>query len=176
MLEAMPLILKRFPDTKLYVGGKNITKSDTLKDKLKISSYGKYIKENINKNNLQNKVIFVGILDEKQISERYLRSNVFVCPSSIENSPNSLCEAMILGVPCVASDVGGVADLLKHKEEGFVYQSDAPYMLAHYVCEIFANDELALQFSKKARVHAMKTHDAQMNLNTLLSIYEQICN
>ncbi len=176
MLEAMPFILKRFPDTKLYVGGKNITKSDTLKDKLKISSYGKYVKENINKNNLQNKVIFVGILDEKQISERYLRSNVFVCPSSIENSPNSLCEAMILGVPCVASDVGGVADLLKHKEEGFVYQSDAPYMLAHYVCEIFANDELALQFSKKARVHAMKTHDAQMNLNTLLSIYEQICN
>jgi hypothetical protein len=53
MLEAMPLILKRFPDTKLYVGGQNITKSDTLKDKLKISSYGKYIKESINKNNLQ---------------------------------------------------------------------------------------------------------------------------
>jgi len=43
MLEAMPLILKRFPDAKLYIGGNNIIKSDTIKDKLRISSYGKYI-------------------------------------------------------------------------------------------------------------------------------------
>ena len=176
ILEAMPLILKRFPDTKLYVGGQEIVKFDTLKEKLKISSYGKYIKELIGRYNLEKSVVFTGILDEKQICERYLKSHVFVCPSSIENSANSLGEAMILGVPCVASDVGGVIDLLTHKEEGFVYQTDAPYMLAHYVCEIFSSDDLALEFSKKARKHAMKTHDAQTNLNTLLSIYEQICN
>jgi len=175
MLEAMPLILKRFPDTKLYVGGHNIIiKTDTLKDKLKISSYGKYIKENINKNNLQNNVIFTGILDEKQMCERYLKSNVFVCPSSIENSPNSLGEAMILGVPCVASDVGGVTDLLQHKEEGFVYQTDAPYMLAYYVCEIFASDEIAMQFSKKAREHAIKTHNKEENTKRMMEIYREI--
>lgn len=176
MLEAMPLILKRFPDTKLYVGGQNITETDTLKDKLKMSSYGKYIKELIERYNLQKSVVFTGILDEKQMCERYLHSHVFVCPSSIENSPNSLGEAMILGVPSVASDVGGVTDLLKHKEEGFAYQTDAPYMLAYYVCEIFANDDLAVQFSEKAREHALVTHDAQTNLNRLLNIYGQICN
>jgi len=174
MLEAMPLILKRFPDTKLYVGGHNIIKTDTLKDKLKISSYGKYIKENINKNNLQNNVIFTGILDEKQMCERYLRSNVFVCPSFIENSPNSLGEAMILGVSCVASDVGGIEDLLNHREECFVYQTEAPYMLAYYVCEIFANDDLALQFSKKARMHAIKTHNKEENTKRMMEIYREI--
>ena len=174
MLEAMPLILKRFPDTKLYVGGHSIIKTDTLKDKIKISSYGKYIKENINKNNLQNNVVFTGILDEKQMCERYLKSHVFVCPSSIENSPNSLGEAMILSVPCVASDVGGVIDLLTHKEEGFVYQTDAPYMLAHYVCEIFACDEFAVQLSEKAREHALKTHDRETNTKQLIAIYESI--
>jgi len=176
MLEAMPLILKRFPDTKLYVGGQEIIKFDTLKEKLKISSYGKYIKELIRRYNLGKSVVFTGILDEQQMCERYLKSHVFVCPSSIENSPNSLGEAMILGVPCVASGVGGVIDLLTHKEEGFVYQTDAPYLLTHYVCEIFSSDDLALEFSKKARKHAMKTYDVQTNLNTLLSIYEQICN
>ena len=176
MIEAMPLILKRFPDTKLYVGGQNITKSDTLKDKLKISSYGKYIKENINKNNLQNKVIFAGILDEKQMCERYLKSHVFVSPSIVENESNSLSEAKIMGVPSVASYVGGVTDRIEHGKDGFFYQHDAPYMLAYYVCEIFTSDEITMQFSKKAREHAMKTHDAQTNLNTLLSIYEQVCN
>ncbi len=174
ILEAMPLILKWFPDTKLYVGGDNIFKADTLKDKFKISSYSKYIKEKINKNNLQNNVIFTGVLNEQQICERYLKSNVFVCPSSIENSPNSLGEAMVLGVPCVASCVGGVADLLKHKEEGFIYQFDAPYMLAHYVCEIFADDELSMNFSKKARKHGLKTHDREKNKNTLFAIYRSI--
>jgi len=81
---------------------------------------------------------------------------------------------MILGVPCVASSVGGVTDLLKDKEEGFVYQTDAPYMLAYYVCEIFSNDELALQFSKKSREHAIKTHDRENNTKRLIEVYREI--
>lgn len=176
MLEAMPLVLNRFPNTKLYVGGQNITKADTLKDKIKISFYGKYIKELIGRYTLGKSVVFTGILDEKQMCERYLQSHVFVSPSIIENESNSLSEAKIMGVPCVASYVGGVIDRIEHGKDGFFYQHDAPYMLAYYVCEIFANDDLALQFSAKAREHAMRTHDAQTNLNTLLSIYEQICN
>ena len=174
ILEAMPLILGSFPDTKLYVSGQNIIKSDTLKEKLRISSYGKYIKELIGRYKLGKSVVFTGILDEKQMCERYLKSQIFVCASSIENSPNSIGEAMILGVPCVASNVGGVADLLKHREEGFVYQADAPYMLAYYVCEIFANDDLALQFSKKARMHAIKTHNKEENTKRMMEIYREI--
>lgn len=174
MLEAMPLVLKHFPDTKLYVGGQDIIKTDTLKNKLKISSYGKYIIELIERYKLQKNVIFTGILDEKQICERYLKSHVFVCPSSIENSPNSLGEAMMLGVPCVASDVGGVVDLLKHREEGFVYQTNASYMLAYYVHEIFSNNEITLEFSKNARDHAISTHAREHNTTTLIAIYKDI--
>ena len=98
MLEAMPLILKFFPDTRLYVSGQNITKCYTFKEKLKMSSYGKYIRGLIKRSNLEKNIVFTGILDEKKICERYLKSNVFVWPSSIENSPSSLDEAMILGV------------------------------------------------------------------------------
>jgi len=174
MLEAMPLILKRFPDTKLYVGGQNITKSDTLKDKLKISSYGKYIKELIRRYNLEKSVVFTGILDEKQMCERYLQSHVFVSPSMIENESNSLSEAKIMGVPSVASYVGGVTDRIQHGKDGFFYQHDAPYMLAYYVCEIFTCDELAVQLSEKAREHALKTHDRETNTKQLIVIYKSI--
>ena len=174
MLEAMPLILKNFPNAKLYISGNDITKSDTLKDKLKKTYYAKYIEELIKKFDLKNNVVFTGLLDEVQMCKRYLKSNVFVCSSSIENSPNSLGEAMILGVPCVASDVGGVSDMLKHKEEGFIYQADAAYMLAYYICRIFRNDELALKFSKNAREHALKTHDRKINVTQLIKIYNTI--
>ena len=174
VLEALPLILMKFPGTKLYIGGSNIIKSETLVEKLKMTSYGKYIKYLVKVNRLQNNIIFTENLNEVQMCERYLKSNVFVCASSIENSPNSLGEAMILGVPCIASDVGGITDMLTHKEEGFVYQGDAPYMLAHYVCEIFENKKLAIHFSKQARIRALLTHDRVVNTDTLLNIYVDI--
>jgi glycosyltransferase involved in cell wall biosynthesis len=174
MLEAMPLILKKFPKAKVYISGKDITKSDSIKDKLLMTHYGKYIRKIIKRLDLESNVIFTGPLDEEKMCQRYLQSNVFVCPSSIENSPNSLGEAMILGVPSVASYVGGIPDMLKDKEEGFLYQHDAPYMLAHYVCEIFENKDLALELSKNAREHALKTHDRDENTRKLIEIYEEI--
>ena len=81
---------------------------------------------------------------------------------------------MILGVPSIASDVGGVTDLMTHKKEGFVYQADAPYMLAHYVNEIFRSNELANRFSQNARKRALITHDPEINSKQLRYIYNQI--
>lgn len=173
MLEAMPLILKKFPETKVYIGGKDITKTDTFKDRLLSTYYGKYIQKMIRRLNIEDNVIFIGVLDEKQMCERYLKSHVFVCPSSIENSPNSLGEAMLLGVPCVASYVGGIPDMIKDKEEGFLYQHDAPYMLAHYVCEIFGNDVLAWELSKNAKKRALETHNKDENTRKLIEIYKK---
>ncbi len=175
MIEAMPFILRLYPDAKLYIAGTDITKTDTLKAKLKISSYGRYIKKIIKKNNLDNHIIFTGLLDEKQMCKRYLKSNVFVSPSAIENSPNSLGEAMILGVPCVASCVGGVQDMLKDREEGFIYPYDESYMLAYYICKIFEDKELALKLSINAREHALRTHDREQNSNKLIQIYRMLC-
>lgn len=174
VLEALPLILKMFPDAKMYISGNDITKSDSITEKLYLTYYGKYIKKLIERKGLKDNVIFTGPLDEEKMCERYLKSHVFVCPSSIENSPNSLGEAMILGVPCVASDVGGVSDMLKHKEEGYVYQTDAPYMLAHYVCEVFEKEDLTLKFSENARRHALETHNRDENTRRLIEIYNDV--
>lgn len=174
MLEAMSLILAKFPLAKLYVGGPNITKARKFTQKLRRSSYAKYIAACIKKYRLEEKVIFTGLLDEKQMCAQYLRTNVFVCPSTIENSPNSLGEAMLLGVPSVASDVGGIADLLTHRVEGFLYQADAPYMLAHYVCELFENTERAREFSSLARLKASHLHNEEENHQRLIEIYTEI--
>ncbi|MFK4785464.1 glycosyltransferase family 4 protein [Fusobacterium sp. MFO224] len=174
MVEALPIILKFFPNTKVYVGGKNIIKSSTLKDKILLTYYGKYIKNLIKKLGLKRNIIFTGLLNEKQMCKRYLKSHLFVCPSSIENSPNSLGEAMLLGVPCVASYVGGIPDILKDKEEGFLYQTDAPYMLAYYICKIFEDDELALKLSKNSKEHAEKTHSVILNTKRLIEIYKKL--
>ena len=174
MLEAMPLILKKFPLAKVYISGKNITESDSLKNKLFLTYYGKYIKRMIKKLDLEEKVIFTGPLDEENMCHQYLKSHVFVCPSSIENSPNSLGEALMLGVPSIASYVGGIPDLLIDNEEGFLYQHNAPYMLAHYVCKIFENENIALKFSKNAREYKLEAHSRDKNTKRLIEIYNEI--
>jgi len=97
-----------------------------------------------------------------------------VLPSTIENSPNALGEAMLLGVPCVASDVGGVITMMNHGTEGYVYPSTAPYMLAHYIKKIFAQAEQAAALGNEARSHARRIHDPEKNLRDLLAIYHEI--
>ena len=81
---------------------------------------------------------------------------------------------MLLGVPCISSDVGGVKNLLKHEEEGYVYQTDAPYMLAYYVKKTFAMKDEAEVMGVRGKEHATKTHNREQNLQVLLKIYEDI--
>ena len=81
---------------------------------------------------------------------------------------------MLLGVPCVASDVGGVTTMMTHEKEGYVYQSTAPYMLSHYIKTVFALEEQAEALGQAAKAHARRTHDPEKNLQDLLEIYRSL--
>lgn len=174
MIEAMAEIIKKYPSAHIYTTGNSPLKIKGFKEKLKISSYQKYLGELIKKYNLENHITFLGALNETEMHQRFLKSHVFVSPSAIENSPNSVGEAMILGVPTISSDVGGVKNMLTHENDGFIYQADAPYMLAYYVDKIFSDEKLANYISENAQQHAKKTHDKTQNLETMLEIYRGI--
>ena len=172
----MPEIMKKYPETQVYVAGNRITGEESLKKKILISSYGKYIKEQMKKYGIKDRVHFLGSQNAGQMKERYLKSNLFLSPSTIENSPNSVGEAMILGVPVVSSDVGGVHNLLKDTEEGFLYPTLSKEKLTEAVLKVFAMNgtEEQVKMCTAARVHARKTHDADTNYKRLLEIYADI--
>ena len=168
LLKAMPLILAQYPDARIYVAGGDVTKSSDLKSRLTISGYGNYLRRLIRRYGLRDKVEFVGVLTEEQMCSRYLRSNVFVCPSAIENSPNSLGEAQLLGVPCVASYVGGVADMMTGDEQS-LYRYEEVEMLASKICDVFA---LSRTPNLAGRQRALCRHDAVANAQRLAAIYK----
>lgn len=174
LLKALPLVLKTYPDTKLYIAGYDFVSTKTWKDKIRRGGYGKYIKQIIETLNIQDKVSFTGPLQEKEICERYVASHVFVCPSSIENSPNSLGEAQLLGVPCVSSYVGGIPDMVEHRITGLLYPFEEHEMLGSYIVELFGNPDLANSLSANSRVVAQKRHSALENNSSLLKIYNDI--
>ena len=165
-----------FLDLKIYVAGSNIIDTSSFMKKIKISSYAKYIKKLISKYDLQDNIIFTGMLNEKEVINKLLLSNVFVQASSIENSSNALGEAMIIGMPCVASNVGGTSDLLKDKEEGFLYPFGDYSLLAYYISKIFNDSKNAAFLGKNARKHALITHNKEKNADCMFNIYKKIFN
>lgn len=173
LLKAMPLILKQYPDTKIYVAGEDITmRQDGIKGRLLRTGYGSYISKLIKQYNLDDYVIFLGILNEEQMCQRYLRSNIFVCPSAIENSPNSLGEAQLLGVPCIASYVGGSMDMMAGNEEN-LYRFEEIEMLAMKICRIFSESRKPnIEIQRKAQLR----HDGAANSVQLINIYKELLN
>lgn len=116
----------------------------------------------------------LGMLDEEGMKEQFLKSHVFVCPSAMENSPNSLGEAMLLGVPCVAADVGGIHNILVSGGDGVLYPAGSVEGLAEKVIEIFTKEAITEKYSDNARRHARETHDADQNYYKLIRIYQEI--
>ncbi len=174
MLEAMPFILAEYPDAHLFTTGTKPARPETLKRKLAQRSYPKYIRELMEQYSLEDHITFLGLLNEQEMCEQYLKANVFVSPSSIENSSNSIGEALLLGMPVVSSDVGGVKDFIRHGENGYLYPFDAPYMLAYYVCRVFENREKAAETGCLAGKTARSYYDRESNCRMLLSIYHDI--
>lgn len=169
LLKAMPLILRQYPETRIRIAGQDITVSKTINEKLRLSGYGLYIKRLIKKLGLNGRVEFIGNLNADQMKSEYLRSNVFVCPSTVENSPNSLGEAQILGVPCISSYVGGAMDMMENNIEN-LYRFEEIEMLAYKVCQIFANKEKQVDM----RNVALNRHNPQINALQLYNIYQSI--
>lgn len=174
MLEALPLIQEKYPDVQVYVAGNRITGYRSLKDKLKISSYGVYLRRLMRENKLEERIVFMGMVDAGVMRDAMLHSHVFVSPSAMENSPNSVGEAMLLGVPVVSSDAGGVVNLLRDGRDGLLYPAGDVQSLADCVCRIFDDEELSKRLSKSAREHAALTHDPETNYRRLLEIYHEI--
>lgn len=170
VIEALPSILRLYPDAKVYVAGNDVVSSTYIKR----NCYSNYLLHLLRRLKLENNISFLGPLSEEKMKEQYLKSHVFVCPSAIENSPNSVGEAQLLGVPVVASYTGGTMDMVKDGETGFLYRFEETALLAYRICQLFADDNLCVQISEKERTVAHHRHDATVNASTLINIYNNL--
>lgn len=170
VLKAVAIVKQHFPYVKVRVAGPDIIGDASWRMRLRLSGYGKYVRRLIKDLGLDGVVTFMGAMDAKAMRSAYLSSNVFVCPSSIENSPNSLGEAQILGVPTIASYVGGVPSM-NSSDSCLFYPFEEPEMLACLIKSVFDNAALATRVAGVGKVLASKRHDRAENLNSLLTIY-----
>ncbi|NOQ22416.1 MAG: glycosyltransferase [Candidatus Aegiribacteria sp.] len=132
------------------------------------------IKKRITNNQIESNVEFLGPLIAEDLSIELANNSVFVHPSYIDNSPNSLAEAMMVGIPCVATAVGGVPSMLEHGKEGLLCTPGDPYSIAAAINRILSDKGLSEKLSTNARKKALEYHNPKRITNNLYHIYKDI--
>lgn len=174
VLRAVALLKKRYPDIKLYVPGQKMISDGSLKWLLRKRGYTKYIEKLIKELQIEEQVVWLGRISQEELAEYYEKARVFVLSSSIENHSSSLKEAMMVGVPSVASAVGGVPEYVTHGKNGFLYRFEEYEIMAEYVATLFDNDGLAQQLSNAGREDMLQLHGNINIYESIVEIYKQV--
>lgn len=162
-------LFKEYPDLKVKVCGKSPIDG--------ISNYSQIMERLIKEYNLEDVISFIGLRSEQEMLEEYLKANVFLSTSLIENSSNSVCEALSVGLPVVSSNVGGMSSIIENGSNGLLYPLGKEEKAIEYIKKIFEQKNIAESLRKNAINSSQKLNGKQECSNTLKSIYSSIyCN
>lgn len=118
----------------------------------------------------------IGMIDAQQVVDELLEADFYVHPSIIDNSPNSLCEAQLIGCPVIAANVGGIPQLVEEGKNGFLYPHNEPHTLAFKICELTKKKSLLEKISVNEIEVAHDRHNPQKVSEILYSTYLKICS
>lgn len=173
VFRAIAQLKNEFPDIKVYIAGEKPYKT-SWKEWKKVVGYPAYLQNLIKELNIEENIEFLGVLQAEEMAKQMCRVNVCVLSSVIENSPNTLGEAMIMGVPAITSYVGGAPDMAEDGEEALFYRDNDPQLLAYQIKQVFDDPDLAKKLSRNGRKRALVTHDPKENLERMINIYNTI--
>ena len=121
---------------------------------------------------LQDAVTFTGRLELEEIAALYQQADIMLNASTIDNSPNSLIEAMASGVPVVSTNIGGIPDLVTHGQSALLVTPGKPAEMAVAALRILADDEIKEKLVTHGTIVAAG-FDKRKVLDKLASVYQQ---
>ena len=132
------------------------------------SSYGKnFLHAVANKTN----VFFGGNLDRAELKNELSKASILILPSLEENCPMIILEAQAAGVPVIASNVGGVKDLIEDGANGILTDPSKPETMARALHTLLGNENLARSLSEAGRMQAARLYTPSKVAGDHLRIY-----
>ncbi|MBM4439471.1 MAG: glycosyltransferase family 4 protein [Candidatus Rokubacteria bacterium] len=110
--------------------------------------------------------------DDAALAASYAAADVFVLPTVAENLPNGILEAMACGTPAVAFEVGGVPDVVRHLETGYLAAPRDAAGLAKGVELLLADDDLRARLGHESRATVEREHGLLLQARRFLAVYE----
>lgn len=126
--------------------------------------------------NLEEEVILVSKLAFHDVSEKIVNSSLLLLPSLEEGIANVVLEAMALGTMVVSTDCGGMREVVRHKENGFLVPVRNPKEMAKAILEtIQLSEPEMLKMLRSARQQIEKNHEVKKMIHDMLTLYNQVC-
>lgn len=172
-VQALALLKRDYPDVTLSIAGEDPRKLPRTSLKRHVG-YPVYLLDLISKLGVEDNVRFTGLLSAQQMADQMAGSHICLMASIIENSPNTLAEAMILGTPTVSAYAGGAPSMARDEMDALFYRPDDPAMLALQIRRLFEDPDLAARLSQSARARAQAAHAPAGPVKALVAAYETI--
>ena len=137
LISAMPKILNGYNDAKLVIAGKG-GMIDELKAQVDAMGIG-------------HKVCFAGYLNGKDVQQMYKSADIAVFPSTYEPFGIVALEAMLSENPVVVSDIGGLNEIVQHRENGMKTYCGNPNSIADSILELLYDHKLCADITRKAK-------------------------
>ncbi len=120
------------------------------------------------------RVEFVGWLSEQEKIELLHSVDIFVLPSYHEGLPYAIIEAMASGLPIVASSVGGIPDVIRNGENGFLIEPGDIQGLVYYLETLIKDSNLRESIGVKNHLYAITEYSVDTNLCKLEKIFSKV--
>lgn len=115
---------------------------------------------------------FLGPLSAQELLNHMLAADIYVHASAIENSSNSICEAMLVGMPVVALNTGGTSSLIEHGITGLLVETAQADAMADTIRDIIGNFNKRIQLSAAARERAKVRHSQEKIVTDLVQVFK----
>jgi glycosyltransferase involved in cell wall biosynthesis len=134
------------------------------------------LKEEAKKLGVENKVRFLGVRND--VSELLLASDIFVQPSLWEGLSLAMLEALLSGLPVLATEVEGVKDVIENGKTGFLVEAGKVDALSKALIKLLNNNKLQKTLGQKGKAHAEKYYGldrmCQQYEDEMQSIYSRM--
>ena len=119
-------------------------------------------------------VLSCGVASAEKLRDELLNADLYIHTSYIDNSPNSVCEAQLLGVPVIAVNSGGVSSIVEDQKSGLLVPANDPVMLAEKIKTLLADSALAHSLSENSAEISAGRHDPDTVTQAALAAYEKL--
>ena len=160
LMKCAKLVNAIFPDVKFKICG-----TGPLLSKLK---------EQARSDGLQDQIIFLGRVNKQKLIQTYQNATIQVIPSIYEGLPTVLLEAMSCGLPVVATNIGGIREVISSGENGILFSPGSPKEMADAIIKLLNDESLRIKLGSNARETILEKYTWDRISDNFIDIYKSI--